>query len=173
MELGECGLTHSRVYPVDHYTCAFACMPVHVRVLALHRDYYAFDLSKCFHYIALGLTENEEPKRVLTEFLTSGGERMKQIAEFCGKDIDTAKKWFHAFSNCKQKANCREWGCKPCLGSYPFASVHASVRAVAAPRENPMRQSDGFLGGCWRALAKWNGVGGFSESVIHHHHVLE
>ena len=30
---------------------------------------------------------------------------MKQIAEFYGKDIETAKKRFHAFSNCKQKSN--------------------------------------------------------------------
>ena len=87
--LGECGITHSRVYPADHYTCAFACSPLHLRVLALHRDYYAFDLSKCYHYIALGLTQHEEPKRVLTEFLTSGGEQMKQIAEFYGKDLET------------------------------------------------------------------------------------
>ena len=105
VKLGECGLTHSRVYPVDHYTYVFACLKLHLRVLALHSDYYAFDLSKCFHYIALGLTKNEEPKRALTEFLTCGGERMKQIAEFYGKDIDTGKTWFHAFSNCKQKKN--------------------------------------------------------------------
>ena len=43
VRLGECGLTHSRVCPVDHYMCAFACLPVHLRVLALHRNYYAFD----------------------------------------------------------------------------------------------------------------------------------
>ena len=105
MKLGECGLTHSRVYPVNHYTCAFACLPLHLRVLALHRDDYAFDLSKCFYYIALGPTKNEESKRVLTEFLTSGGEQMKQIAEFYGKDLETVKTWFHAFSNCKHKKN--------------------------------------------------------------------
>ena len=103
VKLGECGLTHSRVYPVEHYTCAFAYLPFNLRVLALRRDYYAFDLSKCFHYIALGLTKNEESKRVLTEFLISGGERMKQIAEFYDKDLDTVKTWFHAFSNYKQK----------------------------------------------------------------------
>ena len=28
VKLGECGLIHSRVYPVDHYTCAFACLPL-------------------------------------------------------------------------------------------------------------------------------------------------
>ena len=91
VKLGECGLTHSRVYPVEHYTCAFACLPLNLRVLALHRDYYAFDLSKCYHYIALGLTKNEESKRVLTEFLTNGCDRMQQIAEFYGKDLDTVK----------------------------------------------------------------------------------
>ena len=108
VKLGECGLTHSRVYPVEHYTCAFACLPFNLRVLALHSDYYAFDLSKCFHYIALGLTKNEESKRVLTEFLTNWCDRMQQIAEFYGKDLDTAKTWFHAFSNCKQKENWLE-----------------------------------------------------------------
>ena len=105
VKLGECGLIDSRVYPVNHYTCAFACLPQNLRFLALHRDYYSFDLSKCFHFIALGLTRNEESKRVLTEFLTNGGDRMKQIADFYGKDYDTVKKWFHAFSNCKQKEN--------------------------------------------------------------------
>ena len=30
---------------------------------------------------------------------------MKQIAEFYGKDYGTVKKWFHAFSNNKQKSN--------------------------------------------------------------------
>ena len=73
------------MYPVEHWTCAFACLPLQLRVLALYRDYYAFDLSKCYHYIALGLTRNEESKRVLTGFLASGGEQMKQIAEFYGK----------------------------------------------------------------------------------------
>ena len=79
VRLDECGLTHPHVYPVEHYTCAFACLPFNLRVLALHRDYYAFDLSKCFHYIALGLTKNEESERVLTEFMTSGGERTGSI----------------------------------------------------------------------------------------------
>ena len=55
VKLGECGLTYSRVHPVNHYTCASACLPLHLRVLALRHDYYAFDVSKCFHYIALGL----------------------------------------------------------------------------------------------------------------------
>ena len=41
VKLSECGLTHSRVYPVDHYTDAFACLPLNLRVLALYRDYYA------------------------------------------------------------------------------------------------------------------------------------
>ena len=94
VKLGECGLTHPRVCPADHYTCVFACLPVNLRVLALHRDYYAFGLSKCDHYIyiALGLTKNEESKRVLNEFLASGGEQMKQIAEFYGKDIGTVNR---------------------------------------------------------------------------------
>ena len=34
--LDESGLIHSRVYPVEHYTCAFACLPLNLRVLALH-----------------------------------------------------------------------------------------------------------------------------------------
>ena len=41
VKLGECGLTHSRVYPVEHYTCAFACLPLNLRVLALHSGYYS------------------------------------------------------------------------------------------------------------------------------------
>ena len=90
-----------------------------MRVLALHRDYYAFDLSKCYHYIALELTRNEASKRVLTEFLASGGEQMKQLAEFYGKYLETVKTWFHAFSNNKQKAN---W-----LKENSFESTHELI----------------------------------------------
>ena len=48
-QLSDFGITHGRVKPVKHYTCAFACLPKEVRNLALFKDYVVFDMSKCYH----------------------------------------------------------------------------------------------------------------------------
>ena len=107
-ELYKYGLSHSRVYAVDKYSCAFACLPQKnqkLRSLALNRDYYAFDLSKCYHYIGLGLTQNEETRKVLQYFVDKADEIMNDVATFYGVDLKTTKEWFHAFSNNKQIAN--------------------------------------------------------------------
>ena len=104
-QLPKLGITHGRVKPVDHYTCAFACLPKDVRSLALFKDYVVFDMSKCYHRIALGLTKDDRCKEVLTEFLSNGAEKMRMIAEFYDVEEAVVKTWFHAFSNGKQKAN--------------------------------------------------------------------
>lgn len=105
LKLNTLGLTQSRVYPTSHYSCVFACLPKKLRGLALHRDYAVFDMSKCYHRVALGLTRDETCKRVLGEFLSNGAAKMKEIADFYDVDIDTVKLWFHQFSNNKQRQN--------------------------------------------------------------------
>ena len=104
-ELHKCNLPNSRVYAVNTYSCVFACLPHRLRDLALHRDYYVFDLSKCYHYIALGLTRNKETRKVLKDFLDNVDEIMISVADFYNVEVTRVKEWFHAFSNNKQIAN--------------------------------------------------------------------
>ena len=108
LELRTLGLTHSRVYPNNHYSCVFACLPKALRGLALHRDYAVFDMSKCYHRVALGLTQDESCKQVLQDFLCNGAAKMQEVADFYQVDIKTVKLWFHQFSNNKQRKNWLE-----------------------------------------------------------------